>query len=346
MFQFIKNFAHQDWSLGICYLAQGAILTLPDVALRIFLAETLHLSPSQVQLVYAFMLIPWLCKPFYGFISDTFPIQGYKRFPYLIISQSLTIIFWLILSLISFYDPNSEEETINKEEQEGNINYYLLLGLIGLYGESLFVCVSGVILDSIMVENVHEKELGKDELGQIQSFCTLWKISGTLFASIFSGVLSDHFEIYTVFFITALLPFITFFCILFFHEDRVVNNENLFIDNFNEDHNIIYLKFKKYFFSCLDKMKFIFSQLFFGPCLWKPSLFILLVSSTPSSYSAFYYYLYYDVKVTQTQFGIMMFITSIASFLGLFKLYLVLYFKLIFYFLKKELFYMLCGLGN
>lgn len=319
-----KYYLQQDWSLGVCYLTQGAILTLPDVALRIFLAESLGLSPAQVQLVYAFMLIPWLCKPLYGFISDTFPIYGYRRSPYLIISQIMTIACWFFLSLVSYFDPNNKSPDEEDDEVlNENIKYYLIiLGLIGLYGESLFICVSGVVLDSIMVERVHEKEVGKQELGQLQSFCTLWKIIGTLIASIFSGSLTDHFEIYQVFLFTALLPIIEISCSLFFNETRV-DSAYSSNDNSNDDHVVeenFFAKLKKILFAIVNQAKFIFSHLFYESSLWKPTLFILFVSSTPSAYSAFYYYLYYDVGVTPTQFGIMMFITSVASFLGTFNL--------------------------
>ena len=39
----------------------------------------------QVAFLTSFAAFPWVVKPFYGFLSDTVPIFGYRRRSYLII---------------------------------------------------------------------------------------------------------------------------------------------------------------------------------------------------------------------------------------------------------------------
>lgn len=39
----------------------------------------------QVAFLTSFAAFPWVVKPFYGFLSDTVPIYGYRRRSYLII---------------------------------------------------------------------------------------------------------------------------------------------------------------------------------------------------------------------------------------------------------------------
>lgn len=51
--------------------------------------DDLGLSPSEQALVEGAAVAPWLVKPVYGFISDSFPIFGMKRKPYLFLCGCL-----------------------------------------------------------------------------------------------------------------------------------------------------------------------------------------------------------------------------------------------------------------
>ena len=50
--------------------------------------------------------------------------------------------------------------------------------------------------------------------------------------------------------------------------------------------------------------------------LLQPVLFILLISSTPSAMSAFFFFLYDDVKLTTTEFGVMGLLGNVAALFG------------------------------
>lgn len=347
MLSYYLECLQQDWVLCVCYLVQGALLTLPDVGLRIFLSENLLFSPSEVQLIYAFMLLPWLCKPLYGFISDTFPIFGFRRFPYLLFSFISTAVFWFLLSFVCYetsYD-DLDDDSLNMDDVITNtyndntelgisLSFARILGLIGLYGESLCISIAGVVVDSVIVERVQKREVGKELLGQLQSVCTIWRLAGTLIASLGSGFFVDEFSVTFVFILTACLPLFSSCCVLFLHEERVSSNLRLksqieneieldnLVDNIekNDDNVIIDDENESIFKHFINQLKLLWNHLFKETMLWKPALFILVLSSTPSAYTAFYYFMYYEVGISATEFGVMMFITTLASLLGKYSL--------------------------
>ena len=60
--------------------------------------DDLKLQPYEVAKINSFVYIPWIIKPVYGFISDSFPIYGYRRKPYLFIFGITVILGWLSMA--------------------------------------------------------------------------------------------------------------------------------------------------------------------------------------------------------------------------------------------------------
>ncbi len=72
-------------------------------SLQKFLKEAWGFSPTQSAAFLALLVIPWMIKPLYGFISDFFPIFHLRRKSYFILvgsvaAASLAALFWLDLS--------------------------------------------------------------------------------------------------------------------------------------------------------------------------------------------------------------------------------------------------------
>ena len=55
------------------------------LAVFYLLKDTYSLSPAEVSFWIAMTFAPWLFKPFWAYLSDTVPINGLRRKPYLII---------------------------------------------------------------------------------------------------------------------------------------------------------------------------------------------------------------------------------------------------------------------
>ena len=62
--------------------------------------ELLLLPVITLQIVQCCMVIPWIFKPVFGFITDNFPIYGYRRKSYLLIIVVVEVFFYLYLATI------------------------------------------------------------------------------------------------------------------------------------------------------------------------------------------------------------------------------------------------------
>ena len=79
-------------------LSQG-VQGLSDLAMSYLYKDDLKLQPYEVAKINSLTYIPWIIKPVYGFISDSFPIMGYRRKPYLFIFGITVILCWLSMAL-------------------------------------------------------------------------------------------------------------------------------------------------------------------------------------------------------------------------------------------------------
>ena len=67
------------------YFVQGA-LGLARLAQTFLLKDTLGLGPAEMPALTGLFTLPWTVKPVYGFLSDGFPLFGYKRRSYLVLA--------------------------------------------------------------------------------------------------------------------------------------------------------------------------------------------------------------------------------------------------------------------
>ncbi|MDJ0902400.1 MAG: folate/biopterin family MFS transporter [Xenococcus sp. MO_188.B8] len=164
------------------YFVQG-ILGLARLAVTFFFKDSLGLNPAEVATITGITFIPWIAKPVYGFISDGFPIFGYRRRPYIVASGLLGTISWLVLALIV-------------DDVWG--------AAIALLMTSLSVAISDVIVDSLVVERAREESVA--QAGSLQAVCWGASALGGLITAYLSGWLIEVFGINGVFEITATFP--------------------------------------------------------------------------------------------------------------------------------------------
>jgi len=79
-------------------LTQG-FTGLSDLALSYLYKDDLKLEPSTVSKINSFVFIPWILKPIYGLVTDSFPIFGYRRKPYLFIFGFSVMMCWILMSV-------------------------------------------------------------------------------------------------------------------------------------------------------------------------------------------------------------------------------------------------------
>lgn len=164
------------------YFVQG-ILNLSRLAVSFFLKDDLNLTPAKVAALTGLAAFPWVIKPLFGFMSDGFPLFGYRRRSYLILGGFFGCFAWAAMATF-----------VNTA--------WLAATMIVL--SSLSIAVSDVIVDSVVVERAREESL--DQVGSLQSLTWATSALGSLITAYLSGWLLEQFSTRIVFGITACFP--------------------------------------------------------------------------------------------------------------------------------------------
>ncbi len=260
------------------YFVQG-ILKLARLAVSFFLKDELGLNPAQVSVLLGIVVLPWIIKPVYGFISDGLPIFGYRRRPYLVLSGILGVISWVSLATI-VHTP---------------IGATLAIAL-----GSLSVAVSDVIVDSLVVERARTES--QAEAGSLQSLAWGTTALGGLMTAYFSGMLLEHFTTRTVFWITALFPLLVSAVACLIAESPVSKNTS------EDDHsNFQSVRHQ------LQQLRAAITQ----KAIWLPTVFLFLWQATPTAESAFFFFTTNELHFQPEFLGRVSLVTSVAALVGI-----------------------------
>ncbi|XP_057871909.2 probable folate-biopterin transporter 6 isoform X2 [Cryptomeria japonica] len=82
-------------------VSQGYGETVKGLATNYYWRDVQKMQPASTQAFMALSNIPWDLKPIYGLITDTFPIAGYRRWPYLIICGIAGCLFLWALAFLN-----------------------------------------------------------------------------------------------------------------------------------------------------------------------------------------------------------------------------------------------------
>lgn len=260
------------------YFVQG-ILGLSRLAVSFFLKDELGLSPAEVSALFGIIVLPWIIKPVFGFISDGFPIFGYRRRPYLILSGILGALAWAGMATVV--------------HSSWAATTAILLS-------SLSVAVSDVIVDSLVVERARAES--QAEAGSLQSICWGASAFGGLITAYFSGFLLEHFTTRTVFWITATFPLIVSGVAWLIAESPVENNPE---DDKNSNFEDVKQQIK------------LLRQAVSQKVIWLPAAFLFIWQATPSSESAFFFFTTNDLHFQPEFLGRVRLVTSIAALVGI-----------------------------
>ena len=70
---------------------------MSGLAVSYFYKNTLKVDPATLTTVSSLTSLPWTCKPLYGFMSDAFPIFGYRRKPYIFLAGLFGCLSWVLM---------------------------------------------------------------------------------------------------------------------------------------------------------------------------------------------------------------------------------------------------------
>ena len=289
--------------------------TFSTLAISYFLKDNLNASPTQSSIINSILNIPSIIQPFFGLLSDFFPLCGYRRKYYIIICGFLQTFCWLIMKYSSF-----------------SLTFATFL---------LFICnccVSFCIIltDSIVIQlsNYSKKKINK------YGAYIIVKNIGMFISAFLRGIVIQYFKINTIFIFAAILSSFNIIggiiYIEIFDEDKksneiykkvkvknnydslpqnenntIGNNENINIKNTNNNDNDI---------ENIDNNKVSFYNLLifiFQKKVLIPLFYLLFLASTPSFFDSAFYYLD-SQNYTKKDFGqmtlIIMFLIVIISF--------------------------------
>lgn len=150
---------------------QGIGNRLNGSARSYYLLDSIGLDSAQMGSLSGFAGIPWQLKSLFGLLSDTLPIDGYHRSPYMMIGGTIGM---AANAVLAFAPP----------------------GVIGYYAAALLflACNLNVALADVMIDaTVAEQTKRRPELGaELQALC--WGALGGFgtFAFLFSGWALEH----------------------------------------------------------------------------------------------------------------------------------------------------------
>lgn len=260
------------------YLVQGA-LGLSRLSVSFFLKDELQLSPVEVSAILGIVTLPWMIKPLFGFVSDTFPIFGYRRRPYLVLSGILGAASWIALA------------TLVDSSWKATITVTL---------SSLAIAVSDVIVDSLVVERARLESHSR--AGSLQSLCWGATALGSFLTAYFSGLVLEYFTTKTVFLITALFPLLISLVAWFIAETSVYQEDS------QQD--------RSKSVSIRNQTQQLL-QAFRTRAVLLPTLFIFIWQCTPSGESAYFYFFTNELHFQPEFLGRIHLFTSLASLVGI-----------------------------
>lgn len=192
------------------------ISTLSDLAVQYFFKDYFKLEPGSMSRILSICIIPWMIKPIFGILTDFFPLFGYRRKLYLIISGILDILCWLYMAFIA----DSVFQAV----------WALLLINIGLafssvIGEAVVVELSQ--LDEISTNSESHGGENKDHKAKdLISMFFIIKDIGALASSYLKGYLVDVMSLRHIFLISAITPLLILFSGFFYLENNLSEFKN------------------------------------------------------------------------------------------------------------------------
>ncbi len=271
-------------AIATIYFVEGA-LGLARLAQTYLLKDELHLGPAELSALSGLFVLPWTIKPLYGFLSDGFPLFGFRRKSYLILAGLLGGSAYTILGLSGFWESLPTSTSITGT-------------LVALLVASGCIAMADVVADGIVVAKTRESN-DPAIAGGLQSLCWGSAATGGLISAYFSGSLLEVMTVRQVFAITAVLPFLVAL-IAFGVEDKRVD-PSVQKDNFIQGVKVQ-----------VEALWGALSQ----KSIWRPALFLFLWQATPTADGAFFFFLSDDLGLGPEFLGRVRLVTAAASLGG------------------------------
>ncbi|KAJ1635196.1 BT1 family-domain-containing protein [Pavlovales sp. CCMP2436] len=291
------------------YFVQGS-LGLASLATTLYLKDELHLSAAQVAALGGLFAAPWIFKPLYGFVTDSFLLFGSRRRGYLALAGLTASAAYAALATGL---PSASATT-------GTV----VLG-------SLAIAVSDVVADAMVVENVRalagsgahaeggptadptaEAKADKETAlsGTLQSLCWGSRAVGSLASSYASGALVQSLGVQAVFGLAAVLPLAVVLAACYV-DDGTAEAAAAGTGTAG-GHGGAAAEADDACTVAASQLHALWEAVR-QPSIWQPALFIFCWLATPSSDSAFLFFMTDELHLDSEFLGRIRFVGSLAS---------------------------------
>ena len=299
-------------AIATIYFVEGA-LGLARLAQTFLLKDELKLGPAELSATLGLLSLPWTIKPLYGFLSDGFPIGGYRRRPYLVLAGFVGFMSYMVLALGLGTSASDDAE----------ISMTFTITIISLLLSSASIALSDVVADGIVVQKTREAAQRGDDpaiAGGLQSLCWGSAAIGALISAYFSGSLLETMSPRDVFRIASVLPLAVSAMSFLIQEEPVgrqkTDNESMQNQNGEaEGAEIAQAQTQIETAPVKEQILALWSALR-QPNIYKPVLFLFLWKATPTSDGAMLYFMTNDIGFGPEFLGRARLVTAVSSLLG------------------------------
>ncbi len=194
----------------IYFFSPNGLASLPGLTVSFLLKDTLKMTATQASYFGAITIIGWGLKPLWGIISDAFPLFGYRRRTYLLLTTAAAALIWFSL---------------------GKTQNYSISQLITLFAlSSVAYAFMDVLCDALMVETGKPHNL----TGRFQAIQWTAVYVASMITGYAGGWVAEHLKPQTVFSINAIFPLVILAAVLFFiREQKVTASREQFRQSFS-----------------------------------------------------------------------------------------------------------------
>ncbi|KAE9599388.1 hypothetical protein Lal_00039393 [Lupinus albus] len=262
-------------------LGQGFSGSLFRLVVDYYWKDVQLLQPSSLQFYLSLFFIPWILKPLWGILTDAFPICGFHRRPYFIISGLIGTLSAFVLAL--------------------SPNLHVGPALVCFIGVSASLAIADVTIDACIARtSIELREVASD----LQTLCGLCSSVASLIGFLLSGFFVHHLGPQRSLSLLALSPAFTTVLgfVIYEHRTSGLHHE------------------KKQVVERVGVTIRSMYQTIMYPQVWKPSLYMFLSLALNVTTHEGHFYWYTDSKAgpafSQEFVGVIYAIGAVASIMG------------------------------
>jgi len=198
-------FRKENLAVPASYLLVGLLQGLMAPFVNVYPLD-LNATEAQQATVSALRGLPASLKLVFGFMSDNYPLLGYRRKSYMFIGWALSsfsmlaLVFFSDLRMVKQFD-NDTGKTVSIANENapsiGFLSFCVLMSGIGYW-------LADVMADSVVAEKA--KLEPEESRGQLQSSCYSFRFFGLMIAAPCSTIIYSTYGPQAVVFLSAILP--------------------------------------------------------------------------------------------------------------------------------------------